>query len=258
VVCSVDPIGCKDIDDALHCRILPNGNYEVGVHIADVTHFVRPGSEIDKEAARRCTTVYLVEKRTDMLPGLLTENLCSLRGGVERLVFSVIWEIDSHTFKPVNTHFTKSVIKSQAALDYYTAQKMIDDPNDKSELTESLRGLLRIATVLKDRRNEKGALTLASPEIKFKLDVERENPTDVSEYKHVSTHYMIEEFMLLANIAVAEKIVLHYPSFAILRRHPQPKQKEVADFVEVMAKHGYEMSLDSSKSFAESLNKASR
>ena len=79
-ICSVDPIGCKDIDDALHCKILPNGNYEVGVHIADVTHFVRPGSEIDREAARRCTTVYLVEKRTDMLPGLLTENLCSIRG----------------------------------------------------------------------------------------------------------------------------------------------------------------------------------
>lgn len=120
-VCSVDPPGCKDIDDALHCRLLPNGNYEVGVHIADVTHFVRPGSEIDKEAARRCTTVYMVERRTDMLPGLLTENLCSIVGGVERLVFSVIWEIDSKTFKAVKTNFAKSVIKSSASLDYYTA-----------------------------------------------------------------------------------------------------------------------------------------
>lgn len=97
---------------------------------------------------------------------------------------------------------------------------MIDDPNDKSELTESLRGLLKIARVLRDRRNQQGALTLASPEIKFKLDVDRENPTEASEYKHVDTHFMIEEFMLLANIAVAEKIVSHYPSFAILRRHP--------------------------------------
>lgn len=97
-VCSVDPIGCKDIDDALHCIILPNGNYEIGVHIADVTHFVKPGSEIDREAARRCTTVYLVEKRTDMLPGLLTENLCSIVGNVDRLVFSVIWEIDRKTY----------------------------------------------------------------------------------------------------------------------------------------------------------------
>lgn len=100
---------------------------------------------------------------------------------------------------------------------------MIDDPNDQSELTESLRRILKIATVLRERRNEKGALTLASPEIKFKFDTDRESPTDVTEYKHVSTHYMIEEFMLLANIAVAEKIVQHYPSFSILRRHPQPK-----------------------------------
>ncbi|CDW74058.1 exosome complex exonuclease rrp44 [Stylonychia lemnae] len=258
VVCSVDPIGCKDIDDALHCRVLPNGNYEVGVHIADVTHFVRPGSEIDKEAARRCTTVYMVERRTDMLPGLLTENLCSIRGGVERLVFSVIWEIDSKTILPVKTSFTKSVIKSAAALDYYTAQDMIDNPSDKSELTEGLRRLLKIATILRDRRTEKGALTLASPEIKFKMDVDRENPTDVSEYQHVSTHYMIEEFMLLANIAVAEKIVWHYPSFAILRRHPQPKQKEVQEFIEQMAKQGFEMTIDSSKSFAESLDRAIR
>jgi exosome complex exonuclease DIS3/RRP44 len=126
----VDPIGCKDIDDALHCRILENGNYEVGVHIADVSHFVRAGSEIDREAARRCTTVYLVEKRTDMLPGLLTENLCSIRGAVERLVFSVIWEIDSKTLKLVKTEFKKCIIKSRAALDYYTAQNMIDNSND--------------------------------------------------------------------------------------------------------------------------------
>ena len=108
---------------------------------------------------------------------------------------------------------------------------MIDNKNDNSELTQSLRNLLKIATVLRDRRNEKGALTLASPEIKFKFDRDMENPTDVSEYKHVSTHFMIEEFMLLANIAVAEKIVMHYPSFSILRRHPQPKVKEVAEFI---------------------------
>jgi exosome complex exonuclease DIS3/RRP44 len=155
-----------------------------------------------------------------MLPGLLTENLCSIRGGVERLTFSVIWEIDSKTILPVKTDYRKTVIKSRAALNYYAAQDMIDDPNDKTDLTESLRGLLKIATILRDRRNQNGALTLASPEIKFKFDTATENPTDVSEYTHVSTHYMIEEFMLLANIAVAEKIALHYPSFAILRRHP--------------------------------------
>lgn len=96
-VCSIDPPGCKDIDDALHCYKMKNGNYNVGVHIADVTHFVKADSELDREAAWRCTTVYLVDRWTDMLPGLLTENLCSLRDDGDRLAFSVIWEIDSKT-----------------------------------------------------------------------------------------------------------------------------------------------------------------
>ena len=93
----------------------------MGVHIADVTHFVRAGSEIDKEAARRCTTVYLVEKRTDMLPGLLTENLCSLRSKVDRLAFSVLWEISKSDFKVVHIRFAKTIIRSSASLTYYEA-----------------------------------------------------------------------------------------------------------------------------------------
>jgi exosome complex exonuclease DIS3/RRP44 len=108
----------------------------------------------------------------------------------------------------------------------------MDDPGNKKPITESLRGLLKIATVLRDRRMLGGALTLSSPEIKFKLDNESQNPTDVSEYKHVDAHYMIEEFMLLANIAVADKISMHFPTFAILRRHPRPKEKEIASLSE--------------------------
>jgi exosome complex exonuclease DIS3/RRP44 len=104
----------------------------------------------------------------------------------------------------------------------------------------------------------KGALTLASPEVKFKFEKDNDNPTDVSEYQHVSTHYMIEEFMLLANIAVAEKIVLHYPSFAILRRHPKPKDKEVEEFVNLLSKFGFSMSVETSKSFATSLDLADK
>jgi exosome complex exonuclease DIS3/RRP44 len=171
-VCSVDPIGCKDIDDALHCIKLPNGNFEVGVHIADVSHFVKAATEIDREAARRCTTVYMVDRRTDMLPSLLTETLCSLVSDVDRMAFSVIWEIDSKTYEIVNAKFGKSCIKSRASLNYYKAQEMIDDKNDNSPLTKSLRGLLEIARVLRDRRVKNGALTLASPELKFKLDNE--------------------------------------------------------------------------------------
>ena len=257
-VCSVDPPGCKDIDDTLHCLTLPNGNYQVGVHIADVTHFVRANSEIDKEAARRCTTVYMVDRRTDMLPGLLTENLCSLVSDVDRCAFSVIWEIDSETFKPVKTEFNKSIIRSRWSGNYYKAQDMIDDESDKTELTMSLRGLLKIARVLRDRRMQAGALTLASPELKFKLDNESQNPTDVSEYRHVDTHFMVEEFMLLANVAVAERLADYYPSFAILRRHPLPKEKALRDLVDQLSKFGFEISTESSKKLAESLDKAYR
>lgn len=120
-VCSVDPPGCKDIDDALHAIKLENGNYQVGVHIADVTNFVKAGAEIDKEAARRCTTVYMVDRRTDMLPGLLTESLCSLVCHVDRCAFSVIFEIDSQTFKTVDVQFGKSIIRSRESLSYYAA-----------------------------------------------------------------------------------------------------------------------------------------
>lgn len=148
-VCSVDPIGCKDIDDALHCIELPNGNYEVGVHIADVTHFVKANSEIDREAARRCTTVYMVDRRTDMLPGLLTENLCSLVSGVDRCSFSVIWEIDGRTMEQVSVKFGKSLIRSRWSGNYYKAQEMINDPSDQTPLTKSLRGLMKIAVVLR-------------------------------------------------------------------------------------------------------------
>ena len=105
------------------------------MHIADVTHFVRAGTEIDKEAARRCTTVYMVDRRTDMLPGLLTESLCSLVSHVDRCAFSVLFEIDAETFQTVKTEFGKSMIRSRESLSYYKAQDMIDDPTDKSDLT---------------------------------------------------------------------------------------------------------------------------
>merc|ERR1712137_843228 len=108
-IVSIDPPGCTDIDDALHIRVLESGNYEVGVHIADVTHFVRSNTAIDEEAAARGNTVYLVDKRIDMLPKLLGENLCSLRSNVERFAFSVLWEMTPETLEVVGTKFTKSI-----------------------------------------------------------------------------------------------------------------------------------------------------
>jgi exosome complex exonuclease DIS3/RRP44 len=154
-ICSVDPPGCTDIDDALHSRLLPNGNIEVGVHIADVSHFIRPGTAIDKEAASRATTVYLVDKRIDMVPELLSSNLCSLRGNVERFAFSCIWEMDKDA-NIVNTKFHKSIIESKAALTYEEAQIIIDDKNKNDDIAKSLRQLNQLAKILKRRRIEKG------------------------------------------------------------------------------------------------------
>lgn len=150
--------------------MLPNGNIECGVHIADVTHFVTPDSAIDKEAAFRSTTVYLVDRRTDMLPGMLTENLCSLRCKVERLAFSCIWELDPKTAEIINVRFHKSVIESTNAFTYQQAQDLIDSKEAKGPTVDSLRGLMKIAKILKKNRNKKGALTLASTQVKFQFD----------------------------------------------------------------------------------------
>ncbi|KRX06611.1 Nucleic acid-binding, OB-fold [Pseudocohnilembus persalinus] len=266
LICSIDPPGCKDIDDALHCKKLPNGNYQVGVHIADVTYFVRPETAIDKEAANRCTTVYLVDRRTDMLPKLLTETLCSLVSGVDRLAFSCIWELDQNA-NIVNVSFHKSIIHSKASLTYEMAQNIIDG-NTKLEyqgkmtefafLKDAITSLQKLAYKLQQKRIDKGALQLASTQVKFTFDQETNNPTDVTFYKSFSTNSLVEEFMLLANVSVADKIVTHFPSISILRKHSQPKPKEIKQLQQIMEKLGFEFDYSSNKNLADTLNKINR
>ena len=189
-VCSVDPPGCRDIDDALSAVVVPKNDgvegeeeIEIGVHIADVTTFLKPGTPMDDEALRRGTTTYLVQRRLDMLPKPLTEDICSLRADVERLAFSVFWRVDPATMLPrkdVKPRLTKSIIKSSKALTYQKAQEIIDDEtNDKSDLANDLRRLRDVSKALRVKRMEQGALTLASPEVRFELDDETSNPLDV-------------------------------------------------------------------------------
>ena len=142
-----------------------------------------------------------------MLPGLLTENLCSLRSNVDRLAFSVLWEINPETKKIVNVKFHKTIIRSVASLTYQQAMDKIEDEKDNSDLTIGIRNLMEIAKSLRKRRNEAGALSLASPEVRFNLDRDTHNPTDISLYQHFDTNFLVEEFMLLANVAVATQIV---------------------------------------------------
>jgi len=165
---SIDPPGCKDIDDALHCRVLENGNYEIGVHIADVTYYVKANSEIDRIAAKSSNTIYLVHKRTDMLPKVLTENFCSLVSNQDRLAFSALWEIDRNSLEILNVNFAKTVIRSKASLTYQKAHEIMHDKNDKSELAESIRNLNKIARHIRKKRMDNGALILASNEVMIK------------------------------------------------------------------------------------------
>eukprot|EP00698_Gefionella_okellyi_P019562 TRINITY_DN6008_c0_g1_i1.p1 TRINITY_DN6008_c0_g1~~TRINITY_DN6008_c0_g1_i1.p1 ORF type:complete len:935 (-),score=197.27 TRINITY_DN6008_c0_g1_i1:59-2647(-) len=255
-ICSVDPPGCTDIDDALHCRPLPNGNFECGVHIADVSHFVRPDNAMDMEAQLRCTTVYLVGRRIDMLPELLGTNLCSLRSNVERFAFSVIWELtpDAHV---VSARYCKSVILSRASFTYQQAQDLIDKP-DGSELARDINQLNVLARHLKQRRREAGSLVLASPAMKFQLDEETHDPTDVTEYVSVEANYMVEEFMLLANIATATKILDSYPVTALLRRHPVPNPHNFDTLVGSAARLGIRLDPTNSRTLADTLDQATR
>ena len=254
VVCSIDPPGCKDIDDALSAEVLPNGNWRLGVHIADVTHFVKPDTPIDREAAERCTTVYLVEKRTDMFPGLLTTDLCSLVGKVDRNTFTVLWEMTPEG-EILNTEFHKAVIHSNAALSYAEAQARIDDPNDHSDLTEGIRRLNKIAKIIRKKRMDSGALELASQEVRFELDKETADPTDVTEYTSRETNKLVEEFMLLANCSVAEKILDVFPMYSVLRRHPPPKEDACKQLQKLLSKQGFDdFKYGSNKELADSLN----
>ncbi|CEP19826.1 hypothetical protein [Parasitella parasitica] len=254
-ICSIDPPGCTDIDDALHARILPNGNWEVGVHIADVTYFVKHGMPMDVEAASRGTSVYLVDKRLDMLPSLLGTNLCSLRSNVERLAFSCIWEMNENA-QIVSVDFTKSVIRSKHSFTYEEAQTRIDDERMQDPITKGIRVLNKFAKILRQKRMENGALTLSSPEVRFNLENDSQDPVDVEMKELKETNALVEEFMLLANISVAKKIYSKFPSSAMLRKHAAPPTNNFDSLRQILMEKGFTLETETSKALADSLDKA--
>lgn len=260
LVCSIDPPGCQDIDDALHARQLPNGNFEVGVHIADVSHFVRPNNPMDAEATARGTTVYLVDKRIDMLPMLLGTDLCSLKPNVERYAFSTIWELTPEA-EIVNANFTKSVIYSREGFSYEKAQKRIDDTSAQDDLTQGMRHLLRLSKLLRAKRMAAGALNLSSPEVRIESsemagDETADPLADVKTKASLETNSLVEEFMLLANITVATKIQSVFPQTALLRRHATPPASNFAELSDQLKRmRGFELDVSSSKALADSLDK---
>ena len=254
LVCSIDPVGCQDIDDALHARSLPNGNFEVGVHIADVSHFVKPNNAMDAEASIRGTTVYLVDKRIDMLPPLLGTDLCSLKPYVERYAFSTIWEITKDA-EIVSSSFTKSVIRSREAFSYEQAQLRIDDKTQKDDLTQGMRTLLMLSKKLRQKRMDAGALNLASPEVRVQTESETSDPADVKTKELLDTNSLVEEFMLLANISVAGKIYESFPQTALLRRHAPPPKSNFEELSnQLKVKRGFNLRTEGSKALADSLD----
>lgn len=236
---TIDPSTARDLDDAMSCQPLPSGNFRVGVHIADVSYFIAEETPLDRMASERATSVYLTQKVIPMLPRVLCEHLCSLNPGEDRLAFSVIWELAPNG-KVIGEWFGRTVIRSCVKLSYDHAQSMIENPNkewSKDEIPEITGGystrhisavvnnLQSIAKHLRKKRFDDGALRLDQVKIAFHLNHETGMPSGFFEYVIKDSNRLIEEFMLLANMAVAHKIYQGYPEFAILRRHPPPLEK---------------------------------
>ena len=199
---TIDPRDAKDFDDALSLRKLPNGNWEAGVHIADVTHYVRPGSVIDKEAEKRATSVYLVDRTIPMLPEHLCNGICSLRPNEEKLAYSCIFEMDDNA-NIINHRIRKTVIKSDRRFTYEEAQKVIE--TGEGDYKEEILELNKLAQILRKQRLAAGAIDFDRIEVKFEID-ETGKPLSVYFKESKEANKLIEEFMLLANRTVAEKI----------------------------------------------------
>lgn len=263
---TIDPADAKDFDDALSYRVLENGRVEVGVHIADVSYYVKPGSAIDREAYERGTSVYLVDRTIPMLPEKLCNDVCSLRQDEEKLCFCVVMEMDNKG-KVHKTWMGKTVIRSNRRMAYEEAQAVIDSGvSDGTDVAEAILALHGIATVLRAARYKSGAINFESQEVKFILD-ENAHPTGVYIKESKEANWLIEEFMLLANKTVAEYI--GKPSKTsrtsktsktsstrtfVYRVHDEPNPEKLNTFVEFVAKLGFSMRVGSRKALAESYN----
>ena len=202
---TIDPDEAKDFDDALSFQILDTGNYQIGIHIADVTHYVHEQTALDEEAYRRGTSIYLVDKVIPMLPERLSNELCSLRPNEDKLCMSVIVEMDPNA-KVLRHKICRTVICSDHRLTYRQAQDMLDGELIADQpLLDALQVLHRLAQVLRAERFRRGAINFETPEVHFRLD-ENNEPTEIFFHKSLDTNHLIEEFMLLANRIVAAEI----------------------------------------------------
>ena len=269
---TIDPKDAKDFDDALSFEKLENGNYEIGIHIADVSHYVKPGTKLDDEAYERATSVYLVDRVVPMLPEILSNNACSLRPNEEKYTFSAVFEITPKA-EVKKQWFGRTVTYSDARFAYEEAQHIIENPKDEThtipskisitdkeytvnpEIAEAILEMDRLAKNLRTKRMRAGAISFDKVEVKFILD-ENNNPEGVYFKESKDANKLIEEFMLLANRSVAEFIGKQEPKKTFVYRvHDEPDDEKIAALENIIKRFGYKLNTKDRHSTAQSMNK---
>ncbi|XP_028393112.1 DIS3-like exonuclease 2 [Dendronephthya gigantea] len=267
-VFTIDPATARDLDDALHCTKFDDGTFEIGVHIADVSFFVKEGTALDEVASARATSTYMVQKVIPMLPRLLCEELCSLNPDEDRLSFSVVWKMDGNGVVQ-DEWMGKGIIRSRVKLSYEHAQEMIDDLEKSwsedehpplacgatiADIVKCVRNLNKIAVKLRRKRFENGTLRLNKAKISFDLDGKTGLPIGWHPYIQRESNKLIEEYMLLANMAVAHRIYKAFPDRAMLRCHPKPDSRQLEEVRALCVSLGINFEHQSSKGIQETLN----
>ncbi len=265
---TIDPHDAKDFDDALSIRKMENGNWEIGVHIADVSHYVKPGNILDKEALDRATSVYLVDRVVPMLPEILSNNICSLRPNEEKLCFSAVFEMTDEAVV-LNEWFGRTIIYSDRRFSYEEVQAVIE--NGKGDYHDEIMTLDKLAKKLRAERFKKGSIAFDKLEVKFHLD-ENANPTGVYFKEMKDSNKLIEDFMLLANRKVAEYVgkprnekgkdknkegldkKKHNSRFFVYRVHDTPNEDKLELLSTFVTRFGYRLKTNSDKAIAESMN----
>jgi ribonuclease R len=253
---TIDPKDAKDFDDALSVRYLPNGNYEIGVHIADVTHYVTPGSILDKEAQNRATSVYLVDRVVPMLPEHLSNGICSLRPDEDKLTFSAVFEMNDNA-EVIKSRICRTVTRSNRRFTYEEAQAVIE--TGEGDYKEEILLLDRLAKILRKERYENGSVEFDRCEVRFEID-ETGHPTSVYFKESKDANKLIEEFMLLANKTVAQFVGQpankKKPKAMVYRVHDMPDAGKLADLSKLSRNFGYKVkATGSSREVNKSINR---
>ena len=252
--CTIDPKDAKDFDDALSLRKLENGHWEVGIHIADVSYYVHPDSAIEKEALKRATSVYLVDRVVPMLPEKLSNEVCSLRPDEDKLAFSAVFEMDDETVVH-NEWYGKTVIRSNRRYNYGEVQQIIETGD--GENSDKILPLHRMASILRKNRFNRGAINFKSTEVQFELD-DNGKPLSAHIKEQKASNQLIEDFMLLANRKVAEKMGRkrgkNPPKTFVYRIHDEPLPDKLETFANFVNRLGYKMKLNSRSGLARSFN----